>query len=424
LLLLAAAVMAVRLSAQQPALITPEQFFHVAGAGLRGVDEERSSYWQPHLENSRRRILEAAAKCERRTTALILGAGNCTEIPLEELARRFDGVILVDLDDESMAAAVEELPDELIPKVQLRVEDVTTFAASLMRRLWQSVAASGAAGQAFERIEQALDEREPLSSPFQLPEADLVVSSLVLSELHRYPLNYADRLVRDKFGERLTAWQGYGSFRDRLQAIALRDHAGLLARSCRRGGVVYFADTVARGPVYDEIPATRRREILLAILPALNNQALLGKLSGEGPLRDTFTAAFDKIRARWDGAEPGSKQETTALLKKLAEDPQSLPEADRGAACETLVNLLCRERFTVSAEIKALESLLDLYVAEPDAGAWESLVPVEALQGEWRERSLAPQSPDESWWWLAYPCSISYSSGAFQVRSWILKQGN
>ncbi|MEX2301375.1 MAG: hypothetical protein WD733_10585 [Bryobacterales bacterium] len=416
--------MAIRLSAQQTVLITPEQFFELAGAGLRGVEEERSSYWQPHLENSRRRILEAAAKCERRKTALILGAGNCTEIPLEELARRFDEVMLVDLDEESMAAAVEELPEELIPKVQLHVEDVTTFAAPLMNRLLQSVTASDTAGQAFERIEEALDKLEPQPSPFRLPEADLVVSSLVLSELHRYPLNYAGRLVRDKFGERLTAWPRYESFRDRLQSIALRDHAGLLARSCRRGGLIYFADTVARGPVYDEIPAVRTREVLLAILPALNNQGLFGELSGEGALHGTFTAAFDKIRARWNGAESASREETAALFKKLAEDPQSLPEADRGAACETLVNLLCRERFAVPAEIQALASLLDLYLAGPDTRAFESLVPVEVLQSEWRARGLAPQGSDESWWWLAYPCSISYSSGAFRVRSWILKQGN
>jgi hypothetical protein len=417
---LLAAALLVRLAAQQPAPLTPEQFFRLAGAGLRSVEEESSSYWRPHLENSHRRILEAAGRSERRSVALILGAGNCTEIPLEGLARMFVEVVLVDLDEESMAAAVADLPADLIPKVRLRVDDVTTFAAPLMRRLRQSVVASDAAEQAFGEIEKALDQLEAKESPFQLPEADLVVSSLLLSELHRYPLNYADRLVRDKFGQRLTAWAGYPNFRARLQEIAVRDHAGLLARSCRRGGAVYFADTIARGPVYENVPTDARREALLAMLPALSRLALFGELRPEGPLRDTFAAAFGKIRTRWDSEKASSGEGTAGLVEKLAASPQALPEADRGAASETVVNLLCRERFPVSAEITALENLLDLYMDGP-GGNFESLVPVEALQNEWRSRGLEPRGAAESWWWLAYPCSISYSSGAFQIRSWVLQ---
>ena len=167
-----------RLAAQQPSLLTPEQFFRVAGAGLRSVEQERSGYWQPHVANSQRRILEAASRCERRSTALVLGAGNCTEIPLEELARAFDEVVLLDLDDASMNAAVEDLPDELIPKVHLSVGDVTRFAAPLMQRLWRAVETSDTAEQAFERIGETLSGLKADGAP-ALPEADLVISSLV-----------------------------------------------------------------------------------------------------------------------------------------------------------------------------------------------------------------------------------------------------
>lgn len=420
--LLAAGLLAVRLAAQQPALPTPEQFFRIAGAGLRSAEEEQSSYWQPHIENSHRRILEAADMCERHRTALVLGAGKCTEIPLEDLARRFDEVVLVDLDEESMAAAVEELPDELIPKVHVSVQDVTTFAAPLMGHLLESVAESDSAATAFGRIAQTLDKLEPRKSPFRLPEADLVVSSLLLSELHRYPLNYADRLVRDKFGTRLATWTDYDGFRARLEQVALKDHVGLLAGSCRRGGIVYFADTVMRGPLYEKIGPERRREVLLGMLPSLNQHGLISELRQQEPLRDTFAAAFGKIHGRWDGEKPASGEEIAELLAKLAESSESVAEADRGAACETSVNLLCRERFPVSAEVATLEDLLDLHASGPEGG-FETLVPLDALQNEWRNRGLAPQGADEHWWWLAYPCSVSYSSGAFQIRSWILKPG-
>jgi hypothetical protein len=422
LLFLAGGVLAASLVAQQPALPTPEEFFRLAGAGLRGVEQERSDYWEPHVANSHRRILEAAAQCERHSKVLVLGAGNCTEIPLEELARGFDEVVLTDLDDTSMAAAVEDLPDDLIPKVHVQVEDVTAFAAPLMRRLWQAVETSETAEVAFVRIGATLSGLEADDAATKLPAADLVVSSLVLSELHRYPLNYAARLVRDKFGKRLTSWEGYERFRAQLQQVALHDHVRLLATVCRRGGAVYFADTVARGPLYEKLTPARRREALLAMLPDLARLGLFGELHGEKELRDTFAAAFEKLRPRWDGMEPPSREKTLAMIERLAADPASLPEPDRGAACETAVNLLCNERFDVAAETEAFERLLALYATAPDS--FETLVPIERLEAEWGKRGLSARGAAESWWWLEYPCSVAYSPGAFQIRSWILKHAD
>jgi hypothetical protein len=412
----------VTLLAEQPALLTPEQFFRLAGAGLRGIEQQRSAYWQPHIANSRRRILEAASLCGRHSTVLVLGAGNCTEIPLEELARRFDEVVLLDLDGASMAAAVEELPDELIPKVHLSIADVTRFAAPLMQRLWRAVDESENAAQAFERIAAALHSVEASDPLRALPDADLIVSSLVLSELHRYPLNYAARIVRDKFGKRLADWNGYAHFRAGLRNLALRDHVGLMARSCRRGGAVYFADTIARGPVYEAIAPAQRAETVRAMLPDLVRLGLFEYVQTEGPVRTAFAAAFEKIRPRWNGGDPQAPDRTRRVLKQLPQAPQALPEPDQGAACETIVNLLCNERFDVIVETRALERLLALYSSVPDS--FENLVPLETLQAEWNASGLKARGSAESWWWLEYPCSIAYSSGAFQIRSWILQPGD
>ncbi len=419
LLLLAAVTLAGPLAAQKAALPTPEEFFRLAGAGLRGIEDERSDYWEPHVAQSHRRILEAASHCEHRSKTLVLGAGNCTEIPLEELARSFDEVVLADLDDASMAAAVDELPDDLAAKVHIQVQDVTTFAAPLMRRLWHAVESSETAEQGLERIAGTLTGLDNDAAAAKLPEADLVVSSLVLSELHRYPLNYAARLLRDKFGKRLTAWDGYERFRAQIQQVALRDHIRLLAAVCRRGGAVYFADTIARGPLYEKIESARRREALLTMLPDLARLGLFAALQKDQALRDTFAAAFEKLRPRWARAEPPARETTLATIDRLAREPAALAEPDRGAACETAINLLCNERFDVTAETEAFERLLALYAAAPDA--FEPLLPIEALQKEWSQRGFAAQGTPESWWWLEYPCSIAYSPGAFQIRSWILQ---
>lgn len=53
--------------------------------------------WQPHIERTRALVLEAAAQCEQHRSALIIGSGLLFDVPLEELSRRFDSVVLVDI---------------------------------------------------------------------------------------------------------------------------------------------------------------------------------------------------------------------------------------------------------------------------------------------------------------------------------------
>ncbi|MCM0020205.1 MAG: hypothetical protein NBV67_09450 [Tagaea sp.] len=53
--------------------------------------------WRPHLERSRAEILAGAEACARRRTALILGSGVLADVPLRELARLFEKIVLVDV---------------------------------------------------------------------------------------------------------------------------------------------------------------------------------------------------------------------------------------------------------------------------------------------------------------------------------------
>lgn len=53
--------------------------------------------WQPHLENSRSALLESLHACSNFRTALIFGSGLLLDIPLPELASRFENVWLVDI---------------------------------------------------------------------------------------------------------------------------------------------------------------------------------------------------------------------------------------------------------------------------------------------------------------------------------------
>jgi hypothetical protein len=53
--------------------------------------------WQPHLTNSRAALLDSLQACSSFRIALVFGSGLLLDIPLDELARRFKKVYLVDI---------------------------------------------------------------------------------------------------------------------------------------------------------------------------------------------------------------------------------------------------------------------------------------------------------------------------------------
>jgi hypothetical protein len=53
--------------------------------------------WASHLEASRHVMLELADRCAARKRVLVIGAGDCLDVPVEELAGRFERVTLADI---------------------------------------------------------------------------------------------------------------------------------------------------------------------------------------------------------------------------------------------------------------------------------------------------------------------------------------
>jgi hypothetical protein len=65
--------------------------------GIRTRYRRCREAWEPHLARSRAVVCKAAARCRVRRKALILGSGLLLDVPLDDLARDFREVILVDL---------------------------------------------------------------------------------------------------------------------------------------------------------------------------------------------------------------------------------------------------------------------------------------------------------------------------------------
>ena len=64
---------------------------------LRARRNRCRSAWHSHLDRTRAVILDAAAQCEQRRSALVVGSGLLFDIPLEALSRQFESVVLVDI---------------------------------------------------------------------------------------------------------------------------------------------------------------------------------------------------------------------------------------------------------------------------------------------------------------------------------------
>jgi hypothetical protein len=127
---------------------------------------------------------------------VVLGAGACTELPLERLARGSQSMLLVDVDVPGMARARDELPNALRPRVDLLQADLSggvsdALAADLAAQPWDDLARLGS--RAPLDAAAGCIERCPVPDPPRIPQLaagsyDLVISSLVLTQLFSLPL--------------------------------------------------------------------------------------------------------------------------------------------------------------------------------------------------------------------------------------------
>ncbi|MBX5046664.1 hypothetical protein [Rhizobium lentis] len=116
--------------------------------------------WADHEEKSRDAIRAAAAGLRQRRTAVVLGSGLLRDVPIEELARDFDTVVLVDL--VHLASVRLWLAAKRHRNVRLIERDLSGYDDL-------------AAGQ----------EPEPLGFLRRVPYLDFVVSANLLSQIGR-----------------------------------------------------------------------------------------------------------------------------------------------------------------------------------------------------------------------------------------------
>ncbi len=170
--------------------------------------------WTPHLDASKAAILAAADRCRTRRRAVVIGAGDCRDVPVAELAARFDEVILTDV---VLGPELRKMAQRSGGKVRAEVWDATGVLAELARDRRKLTAA---------QIEALFAQGDPGLPPGG--EADLVVSANCISQLGIVPV------------DRLRVAGADDDFQDRCGAAAARRHQQWLA--ARTGVRVLLGD--------------------------------------------------------------------------------------------------------------------------------------------------------------------------------------
>ena len=184
--------------------VDPQAFrllgFADTSAGITRTQRENRDGWYEHARRHKTFILDAAALVEQPRLAVVLGAGKAYDLPLEELAQRFERVVLVDIDGAALASTSSAVVRDprLRSRLELRPMDVTGVTAHIARGIDAALQSGDA-----ERQLEALCASYRLASRPQLTSerADLLVSGMVLSQLGLQPKLAAKRLFERRFGK-------------------------------------------------------------------------------------------------------------------------------------------------------------------------------------------------------------------------------
>ena len=159
--------------------------------------------WTPHLDASKVAILEGAERCTQRRRAFVIGAGDCRDVPVAELAARFDEVILTDV---VIGPELRKLAKRSGGKVRAEVWDATGVLGELARG-WRSLTCA--------QVEALFARCDPGVPPSGEP--DLVVSANCISQIGIVPVDRFPGAGADE------------TFQDRCGAAAARRHRQWLA---------------------------------------------------------------------------------------------------------------------------------------------------------------------------------------------------
>lgn len=248
--------------------------FRETSLGLGSTGRKNREGWSAHAQRNRAFIEDVVSQTQGRGLAVILGAGHAFDLPLVELAKTFDKLVLVDIDAEALNATVHGVLKDpgLRARTELRPLDLTGINGQFVQRVDEAVASA-------ENAAEARDRLEALCWTYQLPppcllspdeRANLLVSSCVLSQVSWPQRVYAKRVYERRFGSLpgslALRWARHFTY---LELRLQQDHLTSLAGVAET--VVLTCDVVSNTTVLDAAGTERKsgRPIPILGVPSL-----------------------------------------------------------------------------------------------------------------------------------------------------------
>ena len=278
---------------------------HTQGAQRRAWLRQHSPQ---HLEQSAALMLHALQLRPSSTSrsTLVLGAGASTEVPLADIARNSDEVVLADLDLASMQQGKDELSSPALRKrVRLLECDISGGVSINLKRLieqqpWEKLIPQGAQS-VFDAAAHCL-EQCPIPDPPEIDglgtgEFGVVISSLVLTQLFSYPpldmLDHIQRIAPTYLAEQ----ERHRRYQDAAQAFRVRiiqAHLHLLRQLLDTGGIAVLLTDIRGFAFEHDVEHRRTIPLVPRTLPDLVRENFsvleeahwewLSDLPGEGKL--------------------------------------------------------------------------------------------------------------------------------------------
>lgn len=200
-----------------------------------------------HVAESRRLILAAAAAVKPGRAA-VLGAGPCREIPLAELAERFEHVTLNDIEPEtiSQAMASVQLPAGLAGRIELDTSDLTGVTQAVLGQIDDTLATAGDPAAAIAAMTTIVEQQPPGLVPLAGP-YDMIVASCLLSQLHQPLVDQIGRRFAARFPESNKLPEISPQWKQALFNLARRMEARFvdeLTRLLAPRGAIYLSESV------------------------------------------------------------------------------------------------------------------------------------------------------------------------------------
>lgn len=208
---------------------------------VRYNTESRDS-WQCFAEHRRRvtRLIADSAPSAGGLSLCVLGAGNCNDLALKQLAGRFDEIHLFDIDSAALQAGVAAQEMAQHPAIRLWGDrDLTGICDQVCH--WSPD--NPPADRAVDEVIEAARVANPLAIETSY---DVVASVCVLSQM-------IDSIV-------LTLGEQHPQFLDLVRVVRQR-HLQLMAESTNVGGSVILVTDIASSETAPEIVSATSEEL-------------------------------------------------------------------------------------------------------------------------------------------------------------------